>query len=143
MKVLNTSGNSLLAEFNRRLAAAPANQQPSTGCLALFRRMLGHLAPLNKTLGMPAFQMFGLQPFDYLGCQYELDVTWVYPDSANDGVNASFLASVGGTCFQFILFDHLHGTVFERRFPANSAVVAKELVTLAGMTVGYCATARP
>lgn len=138
MRVLNTSGNSLLAMFNRKLAAG---QRPPAGCEALFRRMLGHLVPMAKALGMPSIQLFGSQPFEYGGRSFGLDATWTYPDGAPDGANASFLAQVDGAGFQFILFDHLCGTVFEHWF-VPSGLLAQEMAAIVQMVVDYCA-ARP
>jgi len=138
MKVLNTVSNSFVAVFNRKLAAAPITQQPSTGCASLFRRMLGHLNPIAKTLGMPSFQLFGSQPFEYGGRQFELDATWTYPDGAIDGVNASFLASVGGAGFQFILFDHQQGTIHESWDPCSDNLKTR-LTQLVGKTTKYIA----
>jgi hypothetical protein len=137
MKVLNTSGNLLVAEFNRRLAAT--SQFSSPACQTLFRRMLGHLDPLAKGFGMPAIQFFGSQPFEYGGRHFGLDATWTYPDAVIDGVNTSFMASVDGSGFQFILFDHQCGTVFERWFVSNG-LFAKEMAALVHMATGYCAS---
>lgn len=135
MKILNTANQqSIIRLFEKKLAAALV--RPSANAEALFRNIAQRLLPLVRQLGLPTIQLFEKQ-FSYGGRHFEIDVTWTYPDGAIDGINTSFLIENIGKGFQFILFDHQHGTIFETWLGARN--LETKIPALIKMTEQYCA----
>jgi len=135
MKILNTANQqSIIRLFEKRLAAVVV--RPSANAEALFRKIAQRLLPLVRSLGLPTIQLFE-KPFPYGGRSFEIDVTWTYPDGAIDGINTSFMIENAGKGFQFILFDHQRGTIFETWLGARN--LETKIPTLIKMTEQYCA----
>ena len=135
MKILNTANQSIIRLFEDKLATITT--RPTAGAEDLFRKLARRrLLPLTRRLGLPSIQLFGLQLFSYGGRNFEIDATWTYPDGAIDGINASFMIESFGRGFQFILFDHHLGTIFESWLGCNN--LDGKLITLVNLVEQYC-----
>ena len=120
MKLLNTTKNPIIELFNKKLAIAHV----ATGCclnsapVNLFLKVAKRITPLLTLSGDPSIQIFVPSSFEYGGRSFATDATFTYPNGAIDGVVASFLIDENGKGYQFILFDHSCGTVFDAYFSA-------------------------
>lgn len=134
MRVLNTINHPIILLFNEKLAVTKS--RPSSSAEDLFRKLARRLLPLVKHFGTPSIQLYGSLPFPYGGRCFEIDTTWTYPDGAIDGINSSFMVEDGGLGFQFILFDHQRGTIFETWLSRNN--LDSKVFNLVKMIEQYC-----
>jgi len=133
MKILNTTNGQWIRLFWDKLAVAAI--PPTPGAKNLFLKLAPWLAPLAKSLGRPGIQLYEA-PFNYGGRHFEIDATWVYPDGAQDGIQASFMVELNGCGFLFLLTDPQHGTILETRLGPDR--LGTKLPPLVRMIELYC-----
>lgn len=109
MQIFNTTNQPLLYLFYKKLAHASI--KPTAGAQKLVRKLAYFMRPIVKLFGTPSIQFFGAQSFEYNKHHFGIDLTWIYPKDAIDGVQISFMIEESGKGFQFILVDPQKGTI--------------------------------
>jgi hypothetical protein len=134
MRIFNTVPNAIMSIFASRMARSAV--PPTKPAIALFTRMAPLLRPLSQLCGAPSVQLYGPVPFEYAGRNFGIDVTWMYPDGAVDGITISFMVEEHGRSYQYVLFDHQGGTVHDLNLSPYG--LSFDLQTIVDEVRNYC-----